>query len=468
MFTPMFTAFHGLLHFLGTALASFYDLVPNYGIAIILLTIATRVVLLPLTIKQTRSMQEMQRIQPEMKKLQAKYKGGDKQKLNEEMMKLYKEHHVNPLGGCLPLLLQLPIFLALYRVFDGCNLTMPHSKTCVAGHVGLKYLPHTSALHNAILTMKAGFLGMNLGVSPVATLHQGLIHALPDFVLVFLMVATTWYQQKQIMAVSTGQQAQQMQMMGKIMPIFLGVFSLELAAGISIYWVASNIWTIGQQAIVLGKPLPAIGGGPATTTATRPGGSGPAAGGAKDDAGKASGGKAPSGANGKAGARPAANQKASVKAGVKPAPRPGAKPAQGGVKPTSSSGQSKGGQGGGQKGVAKPKGESPSDAPASGDGDATTSTPSNGSPGSKPTVKENGKGRPNVEARADLASGKGDGKGTGNGNEATISDGPVDEAAPAVAGAPITPAPRPRPQRASRPGGGSGPAGSNARKRRRR
>src|SRR5438132_8924099 len=110
----MFTLFHELLALMGRGLSFFFDLVPSYGLAIILLTVAVRLVLLPLTIKQTRSMQEMQRLQPEVKRIQAKYKG-DRQKMNEEMMNLYKEHKVNPLGGCLPLLLQLPIFWALYR-----------------------------------------------------------------------------------------------------------------------------------------------------------------------------------------------------------------------------------------------------------------------------------------------------------------------------------------------------------------
>src|SRR5437899_12446306 len=213
--------------------------------------------MLPLTIKQTRSMQEMQKLQPEVKRLQAKYKGGDRQKLNEEMMKLYKEHKVNPLGGCLPLVLQLPVFLALYRVFAGCGKTIG-KHACAPGYVGVKYLPAGSALARAIRLGKAGFLGMNLGISPVTAQHEvGLVHALPYYVLVFAMVATTWYQQKQISAVSTGQQAQQMQMMGKIMPLLLGVFSLQLPAGVSIYWVASNLWTIGQQRFILGKTMAA-------------------------------------------------------------------------------------------------------------------------------------------------------------------------------------------------------------------
>ena len=143
----MFTLFHELLALMGRGLSFFYDLVPSYGLAIILLTVAVRLVMLPLTIKQTRSMQEMQKLQPEVKRLQAKYKGGDRQKMNEEMMKLYKEHKVNPLGGCLPLLLQLPIFLALYRVFAGCGAH--NVKVCPISSVGTKYLPVGSALEFA-------------------------------------------------------------------------------------------------------------------------------------------------------------------------------------------------------------------------------------------------------------------------------------------------------------------------------
>src|SRR3989337_2966094 len=109
--------FQELLEVFGQVLSFLYDTVAfsNYGVAIILLTLLIRIALLPLTIKQTRSMAEMQQIQPLIKELQKKHKG-DRQKLNEELMKVYKEHKVNPLGGCLPLLMQLPFFFALYAV----------------------------------------------------------------------------------------------------------------------------------------------------------------------------------------------------------------------------------------------------------------------------------------------------------------------------------------------------------------
>jgi len=109
-------AFQALLKGIGTVLAYIYKLVPNYGVAIILLTVAIRVILLPLGVKQIRSMQGMQVIQPKIKALQQKYKGGDRQKLNEEMMALYKTHGVNPLSGCLPLLAQFPVLIALFAV----------------------------------------------------------------------------------------------------------------------------------------------------------------------------------------------------------------------------------------------------------------------------------------------------------------------------------------------------------------
>src|SRR5680860_183496 len=139
------------------ALAGFYALVPSYGLAIILLTLLTRVILLPLSIKQTRSMREMQRIQPELTKLRAKHKG-DRQKLNEEQMLLFKEHGVNPFGGCGPLALQMPVLFGLFYVIRQPLQYMGYKATEVAGGA-LDFVPgkvegfmatiHDSALANA-------------------------------------------------------------------------------------------------------------------------------------------------------------------------------------------------------------------------------------------------------------------------------------------------------------------------------
>jgi YidC/Oxa1 family membrane protein insertase len=104
-----------ILNGFGYALEYIYRVVPSYGFALIMLTLVSRAVIAPLGVKQIRSMQKMQKLQPELKKIQQKYKG-DRQKLNEEMMKLYKEHGANPLGGCLPVVAQFPVFFALYAV----------------------------------------------------------------------------------------------------------------------------------------------------------------------------------------------------------------------------------------------------------------------------------------------------------------------------------------------------------------
>src|SRR5438105_1053815 len=108
--------------FFGSVIAWLYDVTHNYGLSIMLLTLGIMVLLTPLTLKGTRSMLAMQQLQPEMKRIQNRYKD-DRQKLNEEMMKFYKENSINPVGGCLPLLIQMPVFFVLYRVLYG--LTNP-------------------------------------------------------------------------------------------------------------------------------------------------------------------------------------------------------------------------------------------------------------------------------------------------------------------------------------------------------
>src|SRR3989440_12082286 len=113
---PLYKAF-------GWLLALFYSAIPNLGVSIILLTVLVMLILFPLTAKQAKSMLAMQRVQPEVKRLQAKYKN-DRQKLNEEMMKFYKENQINPLAGCLPLLLQMPLFIVLYQVIHGLTHTV--------------------------------------------------------------------------------------------------------------------------------------------------------------------------------------------------------------------------------------------------------------------------------------------------------------------------------------------------------
>src|SRR5450756_2552115 len=142
--TPIGKIFQPLLHGVGDVLAFFYSVIPNYPIDVALLTIAIMALLTPLTVKSTKNMAAMQALGPEMKKLQQKYKGAENRALlNEEMMKLYKEHKVNPASGCLPMLLQMPAFLILYDVIRGVTNTVP-AKTAIVG--GMKVVTPITAV----------------------------------------------------------------------------------------------------------------------------------------------------------------------------------------------------------------------------------------------------------------------------------------------------------------------------------
>lgn len=258
-----------LLEGFGYVLAFLFDVVRNYGLAIILLTVLVRVLLLPLTIKQTRSMQQMQLVQPLIKEIQRKHKG-NRQKMNEELMKVYKEHRVNPLGGCLPLVMQLPVFFALYATLRGdAAKALERFKGIFTDPLpSVAHLPIGSRLAGSIQEGHSRFLGMNLACSP-SSAGRGPLQvakgvsidcgatwsvAIPFFVLVALMVFTTWYQQRQMQAMS-GQVNPQMQIMGKIMPVFLGFISLNIPAGVLLYWVTTNLWQVGQQQVMFRKGM---------------------------------------------------------------------------------------------------------------------------------------------------------------------------------------------------------------------
>jgi len=217
---------NGIVAGLNYLLQAFYNLTGNYGIAIIMLTVLIKIVLLPLTIKQTRSMVAMQKIQPEVKKLQEKYKD-DKEKLSQEMMKFYKENKVNPLSGCLPLILQLPVFFALYTAIRKYLLTPP---TLLLGNT-MTILPGYLALP---IVKSASFLW-------IENLADSTRIADPYFILVALLAVTTWYSQKQVMS-----DPRQKSML-YIMPIITAFIGLSLPAGVVLYWLTTNTLQILQQ-----------------------------------------------------------------------------------------------------------------------------------------------------------------------------------------------------------------------------
>jgi YidC/Oxa1 family membrane protein insertase len=267
--------FQALLDGIGWVLARIYDVVGNYGVSIIVVTLLIKIILLPLGIKQIKSMGAMQAIQPKLKEIQKKYKG-NRQKSQEETMKLYKEAGVNPLGGCLPLLLQFPILIAMYGVlrapvpnanFDASEPPSATNEAFLNNH-----LPLDSQLYEDVTSHQhMNFLWMNLQCSAAQAgktvtvpnsageesdqrLDCGSSTAdkVPYFVILAVMIGTTFYQQRQMQKASPPNAANaQQQALLKIMPIMFGVFGFGFPSGLVVYWTTSNIWQIGQQYALL-------------------------------------------------------------------------------------------------------------------------------------------------------------------------------------------------------------------------
>ncbi len=293
---------------LGWVLANLYAVVPNLGVCIILLTCIIMLALFPLTAKQAKSMMSMQRAQPKIKELQAKYKN-DRQKLNEEMMAFYKENKINPLAGCLPLLIQMPIFIALFRflrepykhvpldskLFQAlCNPTTT-AKACGAdattksGLTAMRLdVPHfTSAppgggsWTNAQLVKLSEalphaqhFLGLDLNVTALGK-HSSIMSAFPYFFMVALVVGTGILQQKQTQRQQVGAPNPQMMMVAKVMPVFFGLIALSMPAGLVLYFFVSNVWRLGQQELIMRKiAVPDARQKPGSTTVIDTNGSG--------------------------------------------------------------------------------------------------------------------------------------------------------------------------------------------------
>lgn len=277
----------GLLNGLGWVLSQIYELIPNFGVTIIVLTLVIRVVLLPLGIKQVRSMQHMQLIQPKVKQIQQKYKQ-NRQRQQEEIMKLYKEFGVSPFSGCWPVLLQFPILIAMYSVlrFPQHPIHVPVDSELYAAVT--QQIPSIDTEGTSLEEVQelaptepgptggTSFLGMNLLCSalqagnpdaqlgdqvPVAgekvTIQYPVdcgdaVNRVPYYLFVGLMFGTTYYQQRQMQKASPpGAASSQQQALLRIMPIMFGVFGVFFPAGLVVYWTTSNAWQIGQQYYML-------------------------------------------------------------------------------------------------------------------------------------------------------------------------------------------------------------------------
>jgi YidC/Oxa1 family membrane protein insertase len=221
----------------------------SWCLAIVGLVVMIRIALIPLFVKQIRSMRNMQVLQPKIKAIQERYKG-DREKTSQELMKLYKEHNTNPLSSCLPVLAQSPFFLALFRVLSHIS----KGKT-----VGvLSQSDVDSARH-------ATFLGANLADKFIGadTTHVQIVTLL----MIVAMSASQFYTQRQLMTKNmpapvpgqpVGQFMQQQKMMMYLFPIMFGVFGINFPVGVLLYWLISNFWSMGQQLYVI-RRMPAVG-----------------------------------------------------------------------------------------------------------------------------------------------------------------------------------------------------------------
>ncbi|MBM7552202.1 YidC family membrane integrase SpoIIIJ [Thalassobacillus pellis] len=186
----------------------------NYGLSIIIITIIIRLVLLPLNVKQLKSSKAMQDIQPELKELREKYSSKDaqtQQKLQQETMSLFQKHGVNPLAGCLPLIVQMPILIGFYHAIMRTPEVATHS-----------------------------FLWMELGE--------------PSYILAVVTALTTFLQQKLMMAGAAAAQNPQMTMMLYLMPIMIGTFAFFFPSALALYWVVGNLFMIAQT-VFIRKPM---------------------------------------------------------------------------------------------------------------------------------------------------------------------------------------------------------------------
>ena len=238
-----------MFDFLAGVLAELYKIWPSFGGAIVLFTALIMLVLSPLSIKSTRSMIAMQRVGPEVKKLQAKHKG-DREALNKEMMAFYQENNINPFSSCLPMLLQIPVFIVLYQVLIG----LTRRSAGPGSNFDPKYLEGENTPLAVALraTDKMVSFGMDLSQSAWATVQgDRLTAAFPYVVLVVLVVLTAVVQQRQIQGRNPAATANpQQQMIAKVMPFIFVPISVSLPAGVVIYFVVSNVVRIGQQALV--------------------------------------------------------------------------------------------------------------------------------------------------------------------------------------------------------------------------
>ena len=228
-----------------------YGFTHNYGLAIIILTLIIRTIMYPLMQKQMISMQETQKIQPLMQEIQRKYKN-DKERMNQEVMRLYKEHKVNPMGGCLPLIIQMPILILFFQVLRGFEY----------------FIPNTEIIDGGFLWIKNEVIYQGEMIAGLAAPDQlfGVIGNYSIGILPILVGVSMYIQQKLTMPPmpvtsqgdsSSNPTANTQKIMGTIMPVMIAFISFSLPSGLSLYWFTSTLFDIVQK-LLINKKKPEI------------------------------------------------------------------------------------------------------------------------------------------------------------------------------------------------------------------
>jgi YidC/Oxa1 family membrane protein insertase len=234
----------------------------SWAVSIILLTMAMRLVLFPIFVKQIKNQRAMQAVQPKMKELQAKYKH-DKEKLNQEMMALWKEAGANPLSGCLPLLLQIPIFVSLFHTLreikPTCHTVAGQAHCLYKGVPGFSSANIASAAHAKIfgVPIPASFSTSSttlhlLGADGAHTSTRVLA-----ILLTVIMGATTFITQRQLMArngpAADSQMAQQQKILLYVFPLVFLIYGFKFPIGVLLYWLTTNLWSMVQQRVIINR-----------------------------------------------------------------------------------------------------------------------------------------------------------------------------------------------------------------------
>src|SRR3984957_5573427 len=264
IFSPLISVFQSVLVF-------FHDNVGiSWGFSIVLLTICVRAVLVPLTFRQIKSMVRMQALAPQMKEIQAKYKQ-DKERQSQEMMKFYRENNVNPLGSCLPLVLQLPVFISLYYMLR------QSLRTDICPQIQHQYQVKYAATHHISVAAAHG------QTTPCGAGHGAGFLFIPDLTnkasVVVLVVLILLYVGSQLGSTLVMSSAATMDPMQRrlmlFLPLLFVLFVFRFPAGVLVYWITTNFWTMAQQYLVrkrVGPRMAVAGVGDVDGTATASGG----------------------------------------------------------------------------------------------------------------------------------------------------------------------------------------------------